>query len=485
MERITLDGRLGFSVDVTPEELKVLAGEDREAAKELLVKLVQSEHCEIVGDTYFPVDWNEEVSRDLVKEIGLDNFEIEERLAFDLPEISMVDAAKNVVLSETNKELAVIEGYRDEYLAFLKECLEEHCNENMCCEVYWDYRDELDPSTLKEAFDKHKEAGYATPKDYLENVLWERNFDYDNDMFHDIENDIENCDNEHVVEYFDSFGNVYEDAQEAGYNGIDVNLDELLRKSEFKVNLMFATDEERNFDMGSIVSSYGSWRDPDFEYLVQVPEALDNALTYFIHQQGHSVKEVYECLLGNPRGFGSKEEMAFAKAIVNECVNNSSDAMSELTALVKLDGNEFFDLVEAVEKGEQRLTFSTDTMMGIYNEWVGGGGLLELQLDKPFVVSTSMVRNVQVEGAPSDWGYTVDKTYGLIGSCWKETMGYTDEKPVLYEEDLAATVKDVQELIKQREAEELVGNLDDVIQNANERSEEQENKEIVQPEKEM
>ncbi len=84
MGKIKLDGRLGISLDITREELNVLAGPDRAAAKELLIKLVQSEQCHIVGDTYFPVEWNEDVLE------GID----EDNLEFDLPVISLYDNGK-------------------------------------------------------------------------------------------------------------------------------------------------------------------------------------------------------------------------------------------------------------------------------------------------------------------------------------------------------------------------------------------------------
>ena len=368
-----------------------------------------------------------------------------------------------MAINELNKEV-----YKQEYLDFLKELLEDKCNSDMCCEVYWDYRDEVDPSTLKEVADGYKEAGYENPIDYLAEKLRELNFDYDSYMFNEIENDIRNCENEHVVEYFESFGDLYEDAQEVGYGGIDVNVDGILGKSEFKVNVMFATDTERDYDMGSVVNSFGSWREPDFDYLSSDLDILDNAVTYFIHQQGHSVKEVYDCLLNNPRGFGSEAEMDFAKSIVNDIVNNSSEGLSELCALVKLDGKEYFELIEAIEKGETNLSFSKDTMMGIFNEWSGCGGLLEFQLDKPFVVPVSMVRNVQVEGAGEEYGCTVDQVYGLIGSCWKDTLSYTDEVPEMYQEDLAETIKSVKDFVEARDNEELSDTqtkptLDDVI----------------------
>lgn len=454
MEKIKLDGRLGFSLEVSPEELAILTGNDRAAAQALLVKLVQSKQCQIVGDTYFPVEWNEDIL----------TYEMEDNLSFDLPVISFPSAVAQEDLETEN-----VEQYKDEYLAFLKEQLQEKCNSNMECEVYWDYRDEIDPSMLRDVIDNYKEAGYESPRDYLVEKLWELNNDYDDNMFDEIETEIENCENEHVVAYFEAFGDLREDAYSVGYNGIDVNEDEILGKSSFRINVMFATDAERNYDMGSIVNAFGSYRDPDFEYLAENIDVLDNALTYFIHQQGHSVKEVYDCLLDNPRGFGSEAEMDFAKAIVNDIVNNSSEAMSEITALIKLDGKEFLEFFDTVENERGYLTFAKNTDIGIFNEWSGTGGLLEFELDKPFVVPAAMVRGVQIEGA-KNINYSVDSVYGLIGSCWKETLGYTDEAPELYPEELSDTVNSVREFLLEKDAEDLLENLDEVISDAQDRA---------------
>lgn len=52
-------GRLGFSLDLSKDELQTLTGKDREAATDLLVSLIRSNQFDVVGDTYFPVEWNE------------------------------------------------------------------------------------------------------------------------------------------------------------------------------------------------------------------------------------------------------------------------------------------------------------------------------------------------------------------------------------------------------------------------------------------
>ena len=59
---------------------------------------------------------------------------------------------------------------------------------------------------------------------------------------------------------------IWDDLYEAGYTGIDMNLDDLLSRSSFNVNLFFATETEKNFDMGSIVDSFGNdYREPRLE----------------------------------------------------------------------------------------------------------------------------------------------------------------------------------------------------------------------------
>jgi len=58
-------------------------------------------------------------------------------------------------------------------------------------------------------------------------------------------------------------------------------------------------------------------------------------------------------------------------------------------------------------------------MLGIYNSWNGSGSLLEIELEKPLTLSSKDIFKIQIEGSRYCYEYTVDQTYGLIGSCWK------------------------------------------------------------------
>lgn len=69
---IGLWARLGVSLNVTPGELAVLKGGDAQKAEDLLVGLVRSDRCAMDGDTYFPIEANEEHLGDMREELAFD-----------------------------------------------------------------------------------------------------------------------------------------------------------------------------------------------------------------------------------------------------------------------------------------------------------------------------------------------------------------------------------------------------------------------------
>lgn len=154
---------------------------------------------------------------------------------------------------------------------------------------------------------------------------------------------------------WDESTGIWDDLYEAGYTGIDMNLDDLLSRSSFNVNLFFATETEKNFDMGSIVDSFGNdYREPRLEDIDA--ESLDNALSYLVNQQGHSVEEVF----GNP-------DNAFIHSIREEIDENSSEAMSELCALVRMDAREMLDLIGKRSEAKGSLVLPRDcATMGLF-----------------------------------------------------------------------------------------------------------------------
>lgn len=139
---VSLWGRLGVQIDMTPEEFEILKEND-EKAKDLLVKLIKSDRCFLDGESYFPEGYPNEgyVENDYDFEFNIDHqplqkeqpFKdaldvfIEAEVPFRLDEILGVDAPEEVVqelIGEVKANTDVMFDY-DRFDGFLEEKYEE------------------------------------------------------------------------------------------------------------------------------------------------------------------------------------------------------------------------------------------------------------------------------------------------------------------------------------------------------------------------
>lgn len=68
-----------------------------------------------------------------------------------------------------------------------------------------------------------------------------------------------------------------------------------------------------------------------------------------------------------------------------------------------------------------KITINTENEIGLFNWHYGSGSLLEIQLEKDFILDREKdIYHIQVEDSKQDFGYSVNEVYGLIDSCWKE-----------------------------------------------------------------
>lgn len=349
-------------------------------------------------------------------------------------------------ISSKSQEVITMTESRKKYLEFLKQQVQELCNDKGCYEVHWDYRDEISPNDFHQVYEQCQRIQSSNYKEYLLDLLYEMNSDYDSSLHNMIENKIILSNNINLIrEFLDS--DFWEDMALAGYNGIEVDLDAILRQSKIRINLMFATEQEKNQDMGSIIHAFGNdYRLPFANWSVSEKD-YDNALTYLIHQQGYTVKEMLICLLKDDYD----KHDALIASIFHEIANNSAEAMSELTALVSLSGNDIIRFFTVLLKGEGYFAFGPDAVIGLFNEWNGSGSMFEIELEKTFVVPISMIREIQVEGVNPLYTYTVDSVYDLIDSCWKNDLKYTGKPPELLQEDISQTISGINALIEHGE----------------------------------
>lgn len=349
----------------------------------------------------------------------------------------------NDVSNEPDEEPNVDSTLEQQWFDFLKQQIEQYCNENKQFEIYWDYRDTLDPQQVVDAVNTAVGEG-STPEAVLSDTLFEMNYDYEDNFYDEIRSNVP----DELMEYaLDR--DLYEDLYKAGYNGLDMNIQELLDRTNLKVNILFATPAEKNSDMSSLIKCYGSYRSPDFENITETD--LDNCMTYLIHQQGHSIKEYYECLLDNPSGFGFDHKSTFIESCVDDCVNNSSEAMSVITALVSLTAEQYYTLIQNVNTWGDNITINKDAYTGTFNPWGGSGGL-SIELEKDMIIPTAYIYKVQVEGA-DNVDSTVDDVFGLVVSAWDGNMSYGGT-PELYQEDMSEVLEYIHSLANETDEEE-------------------------------
>lgn len=322
---------------------------------------------------------------------------------------------------------------RAAYLDWLRREVETYCNADGCYELYWDYRDSLSPDQILEAYKKYKEEGFESPLGYLESQI-----ELEGDPLYGILlDDLGSASEEVNLGWYDAV-DVRSDLESVGYNGVDTNIEQLLNQSSFRVNVFFATEPEMNYDFSSIVDSFGNdYRDFDPDSIEA--DRLDNALSYLVNQQGHSVSEVYSAL---EKG---ESDNAFIKSVQEEITENSSEAMSEVAALVRMDGQQLLDFLEKRDAGHGTLVLPKDyATIGIFNEWSGCGGMLDIQPEKDVVMPLSMAWNFNIEGQRSHSnGYTVDDVYGLVGEAWSPNFSISDAPAPQVKEDYEKVIEQV------------------------------------------
>jgi hypothetical protein len=341
-------------------------------------------------------------------------------------EIEEIRDRYNLNESEDTEEVKDIE---QDYMNFLKEEIDKYCNDNGEYAVYYDYNDEVNMADVIDALDQVSNGTYDSIEDALTDKYYEYYIDYDGEFFDAIMRDLrarpelEAYQEQRETEMSKT---LYDDVEECGYNGLALNIDELLSTGDYNINIIFGTPEEQNSDMGAIITSYGTYHNPDMEF-VEVKD-LDNALTKLIHQQGHSVKGIYEGVFGV-----AKSESKFINSVVEELENNSADYMSGLTACVSVD----YKTLEALytNKVSGAVKLDVGTTLGLVNIWNGSGSILGIELEKPAILSTSDIIRVQLEGAKNG-NYTVDEIYGLGADAWTDTLSLTSEVGETYTEDL-------------------------------------------------
>jgi UDP-N-acetylglucosamine kinase len=401
----------------------------------------------------------------------------------DTPELSPGNIVDNV-LNNTTEVQEMDKDYENEfderttYLNYLTKLIKQEFGEDMTCKVRWSDNLKLnaeDIVDIKKALENYDVSLGKSIQETIEETVEHKLMDSpifndllneENYKFQKIEAKLYNifCDDKNIIQAYENID--YDDLKEAGYKGIDLNVHELLSHTELRLIVTFATEEEKKHNESSIYTSAGyhhSFYDNDI--VCDLPEficddnqddtyrlkLLDNALTYIIHQQGHTVEDFYK-----------HKNTEFINTSFYELAYSADEHYGgKLTALVQVNAADIGKFADKINSEDGFLQLDKNTSIGL-------GYGFDIKLEKDLVIPTSMVDSVQIDGTSKSFSlsnkifYNLTQSYGIdvdedidnnseqcfsmMKEKWGETINvgkaFTAEQPLLKQEDLRQTLKE-------------------------------------------
>ena len=340
--------------------------------------------------------------------------------------------------------------YAEDLLAGkIKDLCENHFDYHSY-EVVYDYDEKISEGNIMQSYNEYCENndGYLSFQEYLYDKYYDEICYFSG--IGQIEDIIkERNDMVELAEIEKALQPKYENLNDAiseiceSYN-IEITYDVSKLIPECHLNIMLATENERNFDMGAITDFFQT--DLSSANGKELMDCYDNALTYLIHQQGYEVSQLLDI------HYGDKEPVStFLKSVSNEINNNYYSGMSELAILASAKGNELLKTLDNISKGTGCLEVSKDAVLGLYNEWSGTGSDLDIELEKSLIFPTNMIRNLQIESKSQKLndGYTINAVYGFGGDAWKAEVKRTKDSPTLLKEDSTKVLDKLEHFTKE------------------------------------
>ena len=300
----------------------------------------------------------------------------------------------------------------------LKEIIDktQYPNENGGIEMYLDYKDTLENSTLYDIMTADN------PRETFDELISDWTFDgslyYQDELEKEIKNNLTEDEIDFFNEHFDELNEWFQENYYFYY-------DEEHYNETVKVNIMLDTGNANSDFTRDDILNYCNY------YSNGGKDLKDSSILWLAKQQKKAglLREAIK---------GKQIDDKFINSCIQELENLPSH-MATLTFLVNMKLFDYFELREAMEsekelndsyvledrKGKGTITISKDTMCGLFDVWSGGGSVLEIKLDKDVVLPIKCIWKAEIETGKSEYGYSVDSVYGLVGSAWDGTVKET------------------------------------------------------------
>ena len=279
-------------------------------------------------------------------------------------------------------------------------------------EIYADYRDEMEDSTLKEimASEDPEQTFYEKMFEWYQDAEWEieRNL---------LEAVVASIETAAPTETYDE-DEIKDEIRELV--SIDYPYEHFL-KQEFCVNIFVDTgDGNYDYVLNCVYPHYNG----------RYGETINDraSIVWLARQQGYTKTELNKAL----REGDIKDPKGFLESMRQEVINHGSH-MGILTFLARMTLEEIFELNELLKlqdrngkkyAAEERpycgyILIDKKAECGLYDPWGGGGSILELQLEKDVRLPIRFIRSATVDGGD---GCSIRIVYGTDSSIYREDV---------------------------------------------------------------
>lgn len=347
-------------------------------------------------------------------------------------QVSYIKDQLEYLVSTYNGNVEIdIETERD--IEGLKQKIEEivtkefFANDEGGIEIYCDYQDELSNADIKGIL--QSENPWGAFNELL--CEWESDYTIDygiNEILKKIKANISEAENKIFENNFELFDNFIRENFYFYYPTEHFN-------KRVKVNIMLDTGN-MNYDFASdnVLNWYGRYGNGYFD--------KESSLLWLAKQQckanllKKSIKESWVKWENDEQAYkettGCKDK--FVISAMQELANFGSN-MGTMVFLVEMKLFDLFNIMEAMQKesdlnnayelenrkGNGYIILDKSTMCGLFDFYQGGGSLLEIECERDIEIPIKCIYDAVVDGTKI-YGYDIDEVYGLVDSCWRDTL---------------------------------------------------------------
>ena len=308
--------------------------------------------------------------------------------------------------------------HEEEFIEAVKDAFKSNCfrdkEGNPYVEIYADYRDELDDYHLK----KFMEAG--DPRQAFYESMYEWYEDYEFSLRDELVDKV--MEDDGVKEYIED--GEEDEARELAWDRFFDYVyikypDDHFLDQNICVDILVDTGDA-NYDF--TCNNFG----PHYDARENEPIPKESSLLWLAKQQGYTKSQLKQAMKERPK------EQGFLQSVYDE-INNVGSHMSTLTFLVEMTFGEYLDLLEAIKNeedlnksytldsryGRGYITIWKKVVCGLFDEWNGGGSILEIKLDKDVKLPIRYIFKAKPDCCLH---YDIKSVYDCCSSLWTDAI---------------------------------------------------------------